>query len=156
MLSYQHEYHAGNHADVLKHVCLCSILDSLCRKEKPFTIIDSHAGAGGDGGEHDVDALVEQVVVGVDAELAVTLVIAGQDLELDIAALRVDLISGDLRAVLNGQAVHGVRTGHRADDANLDRVSHRQRSGRHEDERQSDCENLLHKPLPLYSGVCPV
>lgn len=46
MLSYQHEYHAGNHADVLKHICLCSILDSLCRKEKPFTIIDSHAGAG--------------------------------------------------------------------------------------------------------------
>ena len=26
----------------------------------------------------------------------------------------------------------------------------------HEDERQSDCENLLHKPFPLYSGVCPV
>lgn len=46
MLSYQHEYHAGNHADILKHICLCSILDGLCRKEKPFTIIDTHAGAG--------------------------------------------------------------------------------------------------------------
>ncbi|MDO4507013.1 MAG: 23S rRNA (adenine(2030)-N(6))-methyltransferase RlmJ [Spirochaetales bacterium] len=46
MLSYQHEYHAGNHADILKHSCLCMILESLCKKEKPFTIIDLHAGAG--------------------------------------------------------------------------------------------------------------
>ncbi len=46
MLSYQHEYHAGNHADLLKHVCLCLILESLCKKEKPFTVIDSHSGSG--------------------------------------------------------------------------------------------------------------
>ncbi len=46
MLSYQHEYHAGNHADVLKHICLTLILDSLCKKDKPFTVIDSHSGAG--------------------------------------------------------------------------------------------------------------
>ncbi len=46
MLSYQHEYHAGNHADILKHICLVRILRSLCKKDKPFTIIDSHAGAG--------------------------------------------------------------------------------------------------------------
>lgn len=46
MLSYQHEYHAGNHADILKHACLLAILRSLCKKDKPFTVIDSHAGAG--------------------------------------------------------------------------------------------------------------
>lgn len=46
MLSYQHEYHAGNHADILKHSCLCMILESLCKKEKPFTVIDTHSGAG--------------------------------------------------------------------------------------------------------------
>ncbi len=46
MLSYQHEYHAGNHADILKHICLTLILRALCQKEKPFTVIDSHAGAG--------------------------------------------------------------------------------------------------------------
>lgn len=46
MLSYQHEYHAGNHADVLKHACLLFILRSLCKKDKPFTVIDCHAGAG--------------------------------------------------------------------------------------------------------------
>ena len=45
MLSYQHEYHAGNFADVLKHCCLLEILSSLAQKEKPFTIIDSHAGS---------------------------------------------------------------------------------------------------------------
>lgn len=45
-LSYQHEYHAGNHADILKHICLCLILESLCRKDKPFTVIDTHSGAG--------------------------------------------------------------------------------------------------------------
>ena len=43
MLSYQHEYHAGNFADVLKHCCLLEILSSLAQKEKPFTIIDTHA-----------------------------------------------------------------------------------------------------------------
>ncbi|MBR6297025.1 MAG: 23S rRNA (adenine(2030)-N(6))-methyltransferase RlmJ [Treponema sp.] len=46
MFSYQHEYHAGNHADVLKHICLTLILDGLTKKDKPFTLIDSHAGAG--------------------------------------------------------------------------------------------------------------
>ena len=46
MLSYQHEYHAGNHADVIKHLTLSLILESLCKKEKPFTIIDTHSGAG--------------------------------------------------------------------------------------------------------------
>ncbi len=46
MLSYQHEYHAGNGADVLKHICLVQILKSLTKKEKPFTIIDSHSGSG--------------------------------------------------------------------------------------------------------------
>ncbi len=45
MLSYQHEYHAGNFADVLKHCCLLEILSSLAQKEKPFTIIDTHAGS---------------------------------------------------------------------------------------------------------------
>ena len=44
--SYQHEYHAGNHADVLKHITISLILESLCKKDKPFTVIDSHCGAG--------------------------------------------------------------------------------------------------------------
>jgi 23S rRNA (adenine2030-N6)-methyltransferase len=46
MLSYRHGYHAGNFADVFKHVVLCQIVQSLLKKEKPFVYLDTHAGAG--------------------------------------------------------------------------------------------------------------
>ncbi len=46
MLSYQHEFHAGNHADILKHQVLVFILEHLKKKDKPFTVFDTHAGAG--------------------------------------------------------------------------------------------------------------
>jgi len=47
MLSYLHGYHAGNHADVLKHTVLTALLARLVVKDKPLRYIDSHAGAGG-------------------------------------------------------------------------------------------------------------
>ena len=46
MLSYRHEFHAGNHADVLKHLTQIAILDYLTEKEKPLTYIDTHSGPG--------------------------------------------------------------------------------------------------------------
>lgn len=46
MLSYRHHFHAGNHADVLKHALLARILVALEKKEKPFRYLDTHAGAG--------------------------------------------------------------------------------------------------------------
>lgn len=46
MLSYLHGFHAGNHADVLKHVVLVHVLDHLCRKDKGWRYVDTHAGAG--------------------------------------------------------------------------------------------------------------
>ena len=46
MLSYRHGFHAGNHADVLKHVALVALLRILTRKDKPLVVIDTHAGAG--------------------------------------------------------------------------------------------------------------
>lgn len=46
MLSYRHAFHAGNHADVLKHVVLVSILRALARKPTPYFVLDTHAGAG--------------------------------------------------------------------------------------------------------------
>ena len=46
MLSYQHIYHTGNHADILKHITLLSTLGRLRQKTKPFTVIDTHGGAG--------------------------------------------------------------------------------------------------------------
>ena len=46
MLSYRHAFHAGNHADVLKHFLLVQLSRYLGQKDKPFWIIDTHAGAG--------------------------------------------------------------------------------------------------------------
>lgn len=46
MLSYRHSFHAGNHADVLKHSVLSLIITALKEKEKPFLYLDTHAGAG--------------------------------------------------------------------------------------------------------------
>ena len=46
MLSYRHAFHAGNHADVLKHFLVVQLIQHLCRKEAPFWVIDTHAGAG--------------------------------------------------------------------------------------------------------------
>lgn len=47
MLSYLHGYHAGNHADVLKHTVLTALLARLVAKEKPLRYVETHAGAGG-------------------------------------------------------------------------------------------------------------
>jgi 23S rRNA (adenine2030-N6)-methyltransferase len=47
MLSYQHGFHAGNYADVLKHLVLVNILDYMTQKDKPLLYVDTHAGAGG-------------------------------------------------------------------------------------------------------------
>lgn len=46
MLSYRHAYHAGNHADVFKHLVLTLLVRALLQKEKPFCYLDTHAGAG--------------------------------------------------------------------------------------------------------------
>ena len=46
MLSYRHSFHAGNHADVLKHIVLMLILENLKLKEKGFYYLDTHAGVG--------------------------------------------------------------------------------------------------------------
>jgi 23S rRNA (adenine2030-N6)-methyltransferase len=45
-MNYQHAFHAGNFADVHKHVVLTRILDYLRQKPAPFRVIDTHAGAG--------------------------------------------------------------------------------------------------------------
>jgi len=47
MLAYRHAFHAGNHADVLKHIVLTKVLRYMNQKEKPYRMVDTHAGAGG-------------------------------------------------------------------------------------------------------------
>ena len=46
MLSYRHAFHAGNHADVLKHYVFSLVLDYFKQKVAPYWVIDTHAGAG--------------------------------------------------------------------------------------------------------------
>lgn len=45
-MHYRHGYHAGNFADVFKHVVLCGLLAALNRKDKPWCYVETHAGAG--------------------------------------------------------------------------------------------------------------
>jgi 23S rRNA (adenine2030-N6)-methyltransferase len=45
-VNYRHAYHAGNFADVLKHLALVALLDHLGRKEAPYFFLDTHAGRG--------------------------------------------------------------------------------------------------------------
>ena len=45
-MNYRHHFHAGNFADVMKHVLLLQILTRLNQKDKPYRYIDTHGGAG--------------------------------------------------------------------------------------------------------------
>ncbi|MDG6403453.1 23S rRNA (adenine(2030)-N(6))-methyltransferase RlmJ, partial [Pseudomonas quasicaspiana] len=45
-MNYRHAFHAGNHADVLKHLIMTRLFALMARKEQPFAYIDSHAGLG--------------------------------------------------------------------------------------------------------------
>ncbi len=45
-MNYRHAFHAGNHADVLKHIVQLALIDSLKRKDSPFFILDTHGGRG--------------------------------------------------------------------------------------------------------------
>ncbi len=45
-MNYRHAFHAGNHADVLKHAVLLFCLEALLRKPTPFAVLDTHAGRG--------------------------------------------------------------------------------------------------------------
>lgn len=46
MFSYRHAFHAGSHADVLKHAMLIAIVRHLTQKDAPLMVVDTHAGAG--------------------------------------------------------------------------------------------------------------
>ncbi len=45
-MNYRHSFHAGNFADVFKHLVLLLVLQHLCRKPTPFFVLDTHAGRG--------------------------------------------------------------------------------------------------------------
>lgn len=45
-MNYRHAFHAGNHADVLKHAVLAQVISYLAQKDKGFAVLDAHAGIG--------------------------------------------------------------------------------------------------------------
>lgn len=45
-MNYRHAYHAGNHADVFKHIVLCRLFNALSQKNTPFAYLDTHSGIG--------------------------------------------------------------------------------------------------------------
>ncbi len=45
-MNYRHIYHAGNFADIVKHLVLIAALQELCKKDKPFAVLDAFAGIG--------------------------------------------------------------------------------------------------------------
>ena len=73
MLSYQHDYHAGNHADVLKHSVLALLIAALQRKPGAIRVIDSHAGSG----VYDLQGELAQR--GREHEAGVTPLLAAED-----------------------------------------------------------------------------
>ena len=65
MLSYRHAFHAGNHADVLKHFALCLVLQKLKEKNKPFSVFESHAGGGIYSTESDMALKTGEITGGI-------------------------------------------------------------------------------------------
>lgn len=65
MLSYRHAFHAGNHADVLKHAVQSLILEALSIKDKGFNYIDTHSGAGGYALDHEWTQKKSEYLTGI-------------------------------------------------------------------------------------------
>ena len=65
MLSYRHAFHAGNHADVLKHAVQALILEALSIKDKGFSYIDTHSGAGGYALDHEWTQKKSEYLTGI-------------------------------------------------------------------------------------------
>ncbi len=65
MLSYRHGFHAGNHADVLKHLVQSLVIEYLTRKDKPVRYIDTHSATGGYELDHEFARKTAEWVDGI-------------------------------------------------------------------------------------------
>lgn len=80
MLSYRHSFHAGNHADVLKHTVLSLIIASLKQKETPFVYHDTHSGAG------RYDLFSEHAEKTGEYKKGIELILPREDIPLDMSS----------------------------------------------------------------------
>jgi 23S rRNA (adenine2030-N6)-methyltransferase len=87
-MKYRHSYHAGNFADVHKHVALLALVAALKRKDKGFLFLDTHAGRG----SYDLSTPTAEAAAGI-ARLVRSQVQAEEVLEYlsALEALRVSL-----------------------------------------------------------------
>jgi 23S rRNA (adenine2030-N6)-methyltransferase len=69
-LPYQHEFHAGNFADVMKHTVLLLLLQRMGDKESPFTYVETHAGAGSYNFESAATKQLNEQAGGIERLLA--------------------------------------------------------------------------------------
>jgi 23S rRNA (adenine2030-N6)-methyltransferase len=63
-MKYRHSFHAGNFADVHKHIALLALLAALKRKDKGFLYLDTHAGRGAysvPAAGHEAEAGIERI-----------------------------------------------------------------------------------------------
>jgi 23S rRNA (adenine2030-N6)-methyltransferase len=60
-MKYRHSYHAGNFADVHKHVTLLALLAALARKDKGFLYVETHAGSGEYAASDEADAGITRI-----------------------------------------------------------------------------------------------
>ena len=95
MLSYQHGFHAGNVADVLKHAVLCSVLDYMAQKDKPLYFHDVHAGRGFYDLTHPVAQKTSEYRDGISALWQATSMPVG--LQPYLQTLRLFNVNGSLR-----------------------------------------------------------
>ena len=99
MFSYRHAFHAGNHADVLKHTALIATLDYLLEKETALTVVDTHAAAGLYRLDGDYAGASGEATQGVMSLLA-SKGSPGAPAELAAALKRyLDIVVGDFNAV---------------------------------------------------------
>lgn len=95
MLSYRHIYHAGNHADILKHLVVSQVCQHLIKKEAPFFYLDTHAGIG----LYELDS--DQAQLNQEFDTGISRLLQQQDLPEPLEQL-VDIVrdlnpDGDLR-----------------------------------------------------------
>jgi len=74
-MNYRHAYHAGNFADVVKHIALVGVLLHLRKKQTPFAVIDTHAGRG----LYDLSGNEAQKTAEADAGIARLAGVRGDD-----------------------------------------------------------------------------
>ncbi len=124
MFSYRHAFHAGNHADVLKHTVLLAVLRHLLQKDTALTVFDTHAGAGlyrldgeyaatsgeaGQGFLRLVSALNEPVAPASQAQAATKKVVKSKTTTDTLAPALKDYL--DLVASFNSKGSHKVYPG---------------------------------------------